>query len=86
MSMDVYVLILLLSNKFLLALQPKGGKQMNSPRLMNLTNLAHLLGVSRETCYQWLYSEQLPAATKIINKRRYWTADQIETFLKEQTK
>jgi predicted DNA-binding transcriptional regulator AlpA len=49
--------------------------------LFNITNLARLLGIGRTTVYEWLYSEQLPPAAKIINKRRYWTREQIETFL-----
>jgi predicted DNA-binding transcriptional regulator AlpA len=49
--------------------------------LLNVTSLARLLGVGRTTVYEWLYAEQLPPAAKIINKRRYWTAGQIENFL-----
>lgn len=59
---------------------------MNNPQLISLTNLARLLGIGRRTLYDWLYAEQLPPAAKIINKRRYWTAEQIESFLKEKTK
>jgi predicted DNA-binding transcriptional regulator AlpA len=55
----------------------------NIPAILNLTALCRYLGVSRETAYQWLYAEQLPPAAKIINKRRYWTAEQIETFLEK---
>lgn len=50
--------------------------------LINITSLARLLGIGRTTAYEWLYSEQLPPAAKIINKRRYWTAEQIGNFLK----
>ena len=57
---------------------------MNNPQLISLTALARLLGISRTTLYEWLYSEQLPAAAKIINKRRYWLRSQIETFLQEK--
>ena len=53
--------------------------------LLNLTGLARLLGVGRTTIYEWLYAEQLPPAAKIINKRRYWTLQQIEHFLQGDT-
>ena len=53
------------------------------PALVNITGLARLLGIGRTTAYEWLYSEQLPPAAKIINKRRYWTRQQIETFLEK---
>jgi predicted DNA-binding transcriptional regulator AlpA len=52
----------------------------------SLSNLCRYLGISRETAYQWLACEQLPEAAKIINKRRYWTAEQIENFLKDKTR
>ena len=55
------------------------------PAIMNITTLARLLGIGRTTAYEWLYSEQLPPAAKVINNRRYWTAEQIENFLKEKT-
>ena len=53
------------------------------PALYNITGLARMLGIGRTTAYEWLYSEQLPAAAKIINKRRYWTKKQIENFLEK---
>jgi predicted DNA-binding transcriptional regulator AlpA len=59
---------------------------MIDKQLISLTSLARLLGISRTTLYEWLYSEQLPAAAKIINKRRYWTAEQIADFLKDNSK
>jgi len=59
---------------------------MNNSQLISLTSLARLLGIGRTTAYEWLYAEQLPPAAKIINKRRYWTAEQIENFLKEKSK
>jgi predicted DNA-binding transcriptional regulator AlpA len=59
---------------------------MNNPQLISLTTLARLLGIGRTTVYEWLYAEQLPPAAKIINKRRYWTSKQIETFLQEKSK
>jgi predicted DNA-binding transcriptional regulator AlpA len=49
--------------------------------LISLTELAHLFGKGRTTIYEWLYSEQLPPAAKIINGRRYWTVKQIDDFL-----
>ena len=52
------------------------------PTLINLTTLARLLGVGRTTVYDWLHSEQLPPAAKLINGRRYWTQTQVEEFLK----
>ncbi|MFH1613850.1 MAG: helix-turn-helix domain-containing protein [Planctomycetota bacterium] len=52
------------------------------PALVNITSLARLLGIGRTTAYEWLYSEQLPPAAKVINRRRYWTKSQVETFLK----
>ena len=55
---------------------------MNNPALINLTTLAKILGIGRTTAYDWLHSEQLPPAAKIINKRRYWTSSQIDNFLK----
>ena len=51
----------------------------------SVSSLARFLGVGRTTIYEWLYSEQLPPAGKIINKRRYWTAAQIEDFLNRGT-
>lgn len=54
--------------------------------LINITSLARILGVGRTTIYDWLYSEQLPPAAKVINKRRYWTKTQIETFLEKEMK
>jgi len=45
------------------------------------TRGAWLLGIGRTTLYEWLHSEQLPPAAKIINSRRYWTRQQIEAFL-----
>jgi len=56
---------------------------MNNPALINLTTLARLLGIGRTTAYEWLHAEQLPPAAKIINNRRYWTAEQIEDFLQK---
>ena len=56
------------------------------PALISLTGLARLLGKGRTTVYEWLYSEQLPPAAKIIRGRRYWTASQINEFLKENRK
>jgi predicted DNA-binding transcriptional regulator AlpA len=55
------------------------------PAILNITGLARYLGVGRTTVYEWLYAEQLPPAAKIINKRRYWTAEQIENFLGENS-
>lgn len=52
-----------------------------SPALYSISSLSRYLGVGRTTVYEWLYSEQLPPAAKIINKRRYWTKQQIENFL-----
>ena len=51
------------------------------PALVNITNLARLLGVGRTTVYEWLHTEQLPPAAKIISGRRYWTRAQIEHYL-----
>ena len=56
------------------------------PAIVNITSLARLLGIGRTTAYEWLYSEELPPAAKLINGRRYWTAEQIETFLKGNSK
>ena len=56
-----------------------------APALLNITGLARFLGVGRTTVYEWLYSEQLPPAAKIINRRRYWTRQQIETFLGKES-
>ena len=53
----------------------------NSPALMNITKLAAYLGVGRTTIYDWLHSEQLPKPVKIINRRRYWSTQQIHEFL-----
>ena len=55
------------------------------PALVNITDLARLLGVGRTTVYEWLYAEQLPPAAKIINRRRYWTKKQIENFLGKES-
>jgi predicted DNA-binding transcriptional regulator AlpA len=55
------------------------------PAILNITGLARYLGVGRTTVYEWLYSEQLPPAAKIINRRRYWTKKQIEQFLEKET-
>lgn len=52
-----------------------------NPALFSLTALARYLGVGRTTLYEWLYTEQFPSAAKVINGRRYWTAEQIEKFL-----
>ena len=49
--------------------------------LISLTKLARRLGIGRTTLYDWLRSEQLPPAAKIINSRRYWTRSQVEAFL-----
>jgi predicted DNA-binding transcriptional regulator AlpA len=57
---------------------------MNNPQLISLTSLARLLGIGRTTLYDWLHSEQLPPAAKIINKRRYWLRSQIFDFLQEK--
>lgn len=54
---------------------------MSNSQLINLTRLARMLGIGRTTLYDWLHSEQLPPAAKVINKRRYWTRQQIEAFL-----
>ena len=51
------------------------------PAIHLVSSLARFLGVGHTTIYEWLYSEQLPPVGKIINKRRYWTAAQIEDFL-----
>lgn len=51
--------------------------------LINLTGLARMLGVGRTTLYEWLHSEQLPPAARIINSRRYWTRQQVEAFLQQ---
>ena len=58
---------------------------MNNPALINLTTFARLLGIGRTTAYEWLHSEQLPQVAKIINNRRYWTAEQIENFLRNNS-
>lgn len=55
------------------------------PALLNISALSRYLGVGRTTLYDWLHSEQLPPAAKIINKRRYWTKQQIEKFLGENS-
>lgn len=52
------------------------------PALLNISALSRYLGIGRTTVYEWLYSEQLPPAAKIINNRRYWTKKQIENFLR----
>ncbi len=57
---------------------------MSDRQLINLSRLAKLLGIGRTTLYEWLHSEQLPPAAKIINSRRYWTRQQIEAFLQDQ--
>ena len=57
---------------------------MSDRQLINLSRLAKLLGIGRTTAYQWLHSEQLPPAAKIITGRRYWTRQQIEAFLQDQ--
>jgi predicted DNA-binding transcriptional regulator AlpA len=60
----------------------QGRRQIITDRqLISLTGLARLLGMSRTTIYEWLYSEQLTPAAKIISGRRYWTAKQINDFL-----
>lgn len=51
--------------------------------LLSLTKLAKTLGIGRTTLYEWLHSEQLPPAAKIINSRRYWTRQQVEDFLQQ---
>jgi predicted DNA-binding transcriptional regulator AlpA len=56
------------------------------PALLNISALSRYLGVGRTTTYEWLYSEQLPPAAKIINKRRYWTRKQIEIFLDKENR
>ncbi len=56
------------------------------PAILNITTLARFLGVGRTTVYEWLYSEQLPPAAKLINNRRYWTKRQIENFLEKELK
>lgn len=73
-------------------LAAKGGQTMttetpkkNQPAVLNITGLARYLGVGLTTVYEWIYSEQLPPAAKIINKRRYWTKQQIENFLGENS-
>ncbi len=53
----------------------------NEHQLINLAGLARLLGIGRTTVYDWLHSEQLPTAAKVINGRRYWTRQQVEAFL-----
>jgi predicted DNA-binding transcriptional regulator AlpA len=57
------------------------GPTMADRQLISLTELARLLGKGRTTIYEWLYSEQLPPAAKIIKGRRYWTVEQIDDFL-----
>jgi len=57
------------------------GPTMADRQLISLTGFARLLGMSRTTIYEWLYSEQLPPAAKIISGRRYWTTKQINDFL-----
>ncbi len=54
---------------------------MANGALINLSTLCRLLGCSRQTCYAWLHSEQLPSAAKVILGRRYWLRSQVETFL-----
>ena len=56
------------------------------PAIHSVSSLARFWGVGRTTIYQWLYSEQLAPAAKIINKRRYWTSQQVENFLQETKK
>ena len=56
------------------------------PALMNITTLSKYLGIGRTCCYDWLHTQQLPPAAKIINGRRYWTIHQIEQFLEEKSK
>lgn len=58
---------------------------MANPQLYSITALSRHLGLSRTTIYELLYSEQLPQPAKILNKRRYFTAEQISLFLKEKT-
>ncbi len=53
---------------------------LTGKQLISLTDFARLLGKGRTTIYEWLYSEQLPPAAKIINRRRYWTAEKINDF------
>jgi len=60
---------------------PGRGQMVSDRQLISLTGLARLLGKGRTTIYEWLYSEQLPPAAKIINGRRYWTVKQIDNFL-----
>ncbi len=55
------------------------------PALYNVTDLARFLGVGRTALYDWIHSEQLPPAAKIINRRRYWTKQQIEIFLGKES-
>lgn len=55
----------------------------NIPAVYNVTSLSRYLGVGRTTIYEWLHSEQLPQPAKVINKRRYWTKQQIQNFLGE---
>ncbi len=57
---------------------------MSDNQLINLSRLSKILGVGRTTTYQWLHSEALPKAAKVINGRRYWTRNQIEAFLQGQ--
>jgi predicted DNA-binding transcriptional regulator AlpA len=57
------------------------GQIVTNRQLISLTGLARLLSKGRTTIYEWLYSEQLPPAAKIINGRRCWTAEQINDFL-----
>jgi len=59
---------------------------MNNPQLFSLTKLSQHLGIGRRTLYDWLYAEQMPPAAKIINGRRYWTAEQVENFLQGKSK
>lgn len=54
---------------------------MNNAQLINITALSKLLGIDRSTVYQWLNSEELPRPAKLIHRRRYWTAEQINIFL-----
>ena len=56
------------------------------PALLNISTLARYLGVGRTALYDWLHSEQLPPAAKIINRRRYWTKMQIDKFLQKELK
>jgi predicted DNA-binding transcriptional regulator AlpA len=55
-------------------------------KLLSITGLAAYLGLSRTVVYELLYTEQIPAAKILLNKRRYWLRENIDEFLQGGTK